>query len=407
MAALALIATLKFADYVMFTSLNRGFNPVSDLPLVASLYDLIVGTVGRAAAIAAVGLFIIAVIGLVAVLWWSCRVWSRMPRPFIVARLAAVAAIATAGLAIADIGQKMGRPLYAELHRATEAQAEDERQDLGLPRAATLLQSPTIGGQCWLAHATFANGLWIDYQTAYGAALNSGRQTLYHLAATAGFHTAAVMPQITLDWPEAQFMGFDKILAAKDLGYEGLPFNWITMPDQFTFAAMDRLLSPTVPEGARSFTQMALGSSHAPWVPVPSLLDWDALGDGTVFNPVVTASDTPRVVWKDHDRVRDQYKLAVDYALQVVFAYAALHAADPPLMIVVGDHQAAGFIALDERPHVPMHIIGPAHLVDALADAQFDPGLIPDNVTEIRSMSDMRAHLLQSLSSETLAVAPP
>ena len=478
-AALALIATLKFADYVMFTSLNRGFNPVSDLPLVASLYDLIVGTVGRAAAIAAGGLFIIAVIGLVAVLWWSCRVWSRMPRPFIVARLAAVAAIATAGLAIADIGQKMGRwslpyklpataftarvgvervamaqrtfvdlqafrqaakedpfanqpnlfdlvdrdvlivfvesygrtsldtPFYADLHRATLAQAEEELQDLGLSMASTLLQSPTKGGQSWLAHATFANGLWIDNQTAYGAALNSGRQTLYHLAATAGFHTAAVMPQITLDWPEAQFMGFDKILAAKDLGYEGLPFNWITMPDQFTFAAMDRLLSPTVPEGARSFTQMALGSSHAPWVPVPSLLDWDALGDGTVFNPVVTASDTPRVVWKDHDRVRDQYKLAVDYALQVVFAYAALHAADPPLMIVVGDHQAAGFIALDERPHVPMHIIGPAHLVDALADAQFDPGLIPDNVTEIRSMSDMRAHLLQSLSSETLAVATP
>ena len=50
------------------------------------------------------------------------------------------------------------------------------------------------------------------------------------------------MPQITMDWPEAGFMGFDRVFAAKDLGYQGLPFNWIEMPDQFTFAALDRLL---------------------------------------------------------------------------------------------------------------------------------------------------------------------
>ena len=37
-------------------------------------------------------------------------------------------------------------------------------------------------------------------------------------------------------------MGFDRILAAADLGYRGLPFNWVTMPDQFTLAAFDRLV---------------------------------------------------------------------------------------------------------------------------------------------------------------------
>jgi hypothetical protein len=53
--------------------------------------------------------------------------------------------------------------------------------------------------------------------------------------------------------------------------------------------------------------------------------------------------------------------------LRVVFDYAARHAADPPLIFVVGDHQAAGFVALDERPDVPVHVIGPEALVDAVA----------------------------------------
>ncbi len=476
---LVVIAALKFADFVMFKSLSRGFNPVSDLPLVTSLHDLVVGAFGQVAASVAVGSFVLAVAGLLAALWWACRVWSRLQRHRIVALLAGLGAVIATALVIADVGQKMGRwslpynipataftarigaervetaqktwvdlrafrqaaqqdpfanqpnlfdlvdrdvvvvfvesygrtsldtPFYADLHRETLKAAQQDLQNLGLSMSSTLLRSPTQGGQSWLAHSTFANGLWIDNQTAYGAALSSGRQTLFHLARKAGFHTAAVMPQITLDWPEAQLMGFDTILAAQDLGYAGLPLNWVTMPDQFTFAAMDRLLPAKAPDDARLFVQLATGSSHAPWVPVPSLMPWDALGDGTVFNDLMATSDTPREVWKDHDRVRAQYRLAVDYALQVVFAYAALHAEDPPLLIVIGDHQAAGFIALDERPHVPMHVIGPAHLVDALSDAGFQPGLIPDDTTQVRSMADMRAHMLRSLSSAQTAEVRP
>ncbi|MEM6491484.1 MAG: sulfatase-like hydrolase/transferase, partial [Pseudomonadota bacterium] len=275
-----------------------------------------------------------------------------------------------------------------------------------LAMASTFLTSPTQGGQSWLAHASFANGLWIDNQASYRAALNSGRETLFHVAAKSGFRTAAVMPQITLAWPESRAMGFDTILAAADLGYAGRPFNWITMPDQFAFAAMDRLLGDAK-IGSRRFIQFATGSSHAPWVPVPALIDWAKLGDGTIFDPIVAASETPQTVWKDHDRVRAQYRLAVDYALQTVFAYAQRRAEDPPLMLIIGDHQAAGFIALDERPDVPMHIIGPAHLVDRLADEDFTPGLIPDPQTETRPMSDLRAHLLRALTSaEQLAAAP-
>ena len=298
-------------------------------------------------------------------------------------------------------------PVYAELHLETLTEAQTDLEASGLSLASTFLTSPTQGGQSWLAHSSFANGLWIDNQTSYRAALNSGRQTLFHLAAQSGFHTAAVMPQITLDWPESRSMGFDTILAAADLGYEGEAFNWITMPDQFTFAAADRLLRDARLNGQPLFAQIATSSSHAPWVPIPELIDWDDLGDGTVFNQVVAAGVPPRTIWQDNDRVRAQYRLAVDYALRTVFAYAQLHADNPPLMLVIGDHQAAGFVALDERPDVPMHIIGPPHLVELLTDDRFTSGLIPDPQTVPRPMSDLRAHVVRSLTSTHLAEAAP
>ncbi|MFK7793557.1 MAG: sulfatase-like hydrolase/transferase [Devosiaceae bacterium] len=475
-AVLTLIVVLKTADFVMFTALNRGFNPVADLPLVVSFFQLISGALGTLVAVLAVVGAVIVTMLVAALLWWAGSVWARVKINRFAGGLAAVGAVLFAGVAVAEIGDAMGRwnlpvqppgaaftarvglervdmvqatladlrafraaaandpyadidglldeierdvlvifvesygrtsfdtQLYADLHLETLRAAQTTLAQAGLSMASTFIASPTQGGQSWLAHATFANGLWVDDQTSYGAVIASGRDTLFHIAQRSGFHTAAVMPQITLEWPEAQFMGFDTILAADDLGYQGLPFNWITMPDQFTFAAMDQLLFDAPDRDERLFVQIALGSSHAPWLPVPDLVDWETLGDGTLFNPIVEASEPPNVVWRDHDRVREQYKLAIDYALQTVFSYAARHADDAPLLIIVGDHQAAGFVALDERADVPVHIIGPRHLVDRISDTvvtdmDFSDGLLPHSNTSVRSMDQMRHLLLRAFSS--------
>ncbi|WP_201744729.1 sulfatase [Neoaquamicrobium microcysteis] len=295
-------------------------------------------------------------------------------------------------------------PLYAPTHAQTLRAGAARLAALGLATRSGIVTAPTRGGQSWLSHATLANGLWITDQSRYGAALVSGRRTLYHLAGQAGFHTAAVMPQITMDWPESAHMGFTTILASNDLGYRGLPFNWVTMPDQFTLAALDRLLRTGDGE-SHLFAQVALSTSHAPWVPVPELIDWEDVGDGSVFNDMATAGDTPEVVWRDRDRVRDQYRLAIDYSLRTVIDYAARHAAQPPLMIVLGDHQAAGFVAQDERFDVPVHVIGPAHLVDRVADWGWQPGLVPAADTPVISMGELRNMVLDAFSDA--AARPP
>ncbi|ABD53221.1 hypothetical protein [Jannaschia sp. CCS1] len=286
---------------------------------------------------------------------------------------------------------------YADLHRETLATYQARLGDLGLSMQSGFLASPTHGGQSWLAHSTVANGMWIDNQVRYAAALSSGRETLFHHAANAGLRTATVMPQITLDWPEALVMGFEEILTFDDLGYEGLPFNWVTTPDQFTLAALDRLLRDAN-DPRHLLAQVALISSHAPWVPVPEIVPWEDIGDGTIFNEIAASGDTPAVVWRDRERVRFQYRLAVDYALQAVFEYAVLHADDPPLMVVIGDHQAASSIGLDERREVPIHIIGPDALVSALGEIAPSGGLLPDENAGVIPMDALRDIFLEAYS---------
>ncbi|MEO1798739.1 MAG: sulfatase-like hydrolase/transferase, partial [Pseudomonadota bacterium] len=254
------------------------------------------------------------------------------------------------------------------------------------------------GGQSWLSHATLATGLWSPDQRTYGAALVSGRQSLFHIAQQNGFETVAVMPAITLDWPEADFMGFDRVLAADDLGYGGLPFNWVTMPDQFTLSAFEERVYKSR-QARPFFVQIALISSHAPWTPVPTLVPWADIGDGQIFDEVAQSGDPPEVVWRDRDRVRDQFRQAVDYSLRAMGSFIARHAEAPPLFIVLGDHQPALFVSEDKGFDVPIHIIGPPDLVARFADWGWQEGLIPASDAPVLRMDAFRNRFLETFSS--------
>ena len=291
-------------------------------------------------------------------------------------------------------------PLYIPTHRATLQTAEAAIDGIdGIAMRSGWMTAPMIGGQSWLAHASVASGMWISNQIRYRALLASPRKTLFELAGAAGYHTATIVPAITRDWPEGQRIGFETILAKDDLGYEGLPFNWVTMPDQFTLAAYDRLLAQAPRDGRPLFAEISLISSHAPWVPVPELIDWDDVGDGTVFNEIAQSDDPPSVVWRDHDRVRDQYRQAIDYALQVTFSYVERQGADMPLFIILGDHQPAEFVSGGSSFDVPVHVVGPDHLVAMIGHWGWTPGLLPDDGLPEWSMDLFRDRFLRTFST--------
>ncbi len=289
-------------------------------------------------------------------------------------------------------------PLYIDTHTGRLRDIEATLEEQGLAMRSGFVTAPMVGGQSWLAHASMASGMWVSDQGRYRALIASPRRTLFHFARDAGFHTAAVMPAHTRDWPEGDFFGFDAIFNAEDMGYAGENYNWVTMPDQFSIKALDRLVRE--PAEAPVFAQIALVSSHAPFLPVPPLINWDDIGDGTVFNEWADDGDPPEEVWRDRDRVREKFRIAVDYSLEVVGAYATRHADDPPLMIVLGDHEPARFIAGVDGYDAPIHIIGPPDLVARIDDWGYTPGMVPDSDAPVWRMSEFRDAFLRAFSSE-------
>ncbi|WP_299818015.1 sulfatase-like hydrolase/transferase [uncultured Jannaschia sp.] len=461
-AALTAITILKLADLALHETFSRPFNPVTDRFVFPAALNLLTGTLGPVAAWGVVALAVAALALLVWLLAWAFGCWARPVggarrgvAGFVALGFALVAAAdltrttdppGRAGttriaLAHADRAQSAARdltayrraaasdpfagasglldrlegrdvivlfvesygrasfsnPLYSTTHVPTLEAAATGLADAGFGARSLWLTSPIAGGQSWLAHGTFASGLETGDQARYGAMLASDRRTLWHLAQEAGYRTAAVMPAITLPWPEGPRSGFETVLAAADLGYRGRPFNWVTMPDQYTLAAWPRLLPPDPRPG---FVQIALISSHAPWMPIPPMLDWDAIGDGRVFDRYAEAGDPPRVVWQDRDRVRDQYRQAIDYALRAALGFAARQAGpDAPLIIVLGDHQPASSIAQVAGRDVPLHLIGPPDVLALFDGWNPTPGLVPGPGAPVWPMAAFRDRFVRATTT--------
>jgi len=266
----------------------------------------------------------------------------------------------------------------------------------GLTVATGRLRSPIQGGQSWLGRLTALSGQWVHNQLAYETLLSSGYATLIDDFRRTGHKTVAIMPAITLAWPEGRLLGYDRIYDHDDLGYQGPSFNWVTMPDQYTWHRFQSIRNAH-PEPL--FAELALISSHAPWVPVlPVLDDWSTIGNGEVFRRWQGAGEAPVSLWRDPDRVRDHYAQAIAYALEVAGAFAARNLAEDTLMIVLGDHQPAPLITGENASRdVIVHVISgdPALVEPFLSGALpgFRPGTRPDPDTAGAAMSELRPFL--------------
>lgn len=259
----------------------------------------------------------------------------------------------------------------------------------GYQVASHWVTSPTVGGLSWLAHGTLLSGMWIDSQARYDRLLMSDRKSLNKIFKNAGWQTVAAMPAITMDWPESAFFGYEKIFAAKDLGYKGKPFNWITMPDQYTLSAIQKLVRTPQPR-RNVMVETALISSHAPWTPVASMIDWEAVGDGRVFDDQASSGQSPVFVWADPERIRDHYIRTISYSLDAVSSYISKFGNDA-VFIVIGDHQPAAVVTgPDASRDVPLHIITKdASIIGSLESRGFVQGLKPSNNADLR-MDELR-----------------
>ena len=106
---LVVLFTLKGADFVSFSALSRGFNPVADLALIDAFIRLLAGSLGGFMATGAV-IGVVALIACIAALiWWATGTWARCTISPARARLAGLLAILPATVGVGEIGQAMGQ----------------------------------------------------------------------------------------------------------------------------------------------------------------------------------------------------------------------------------------------------------------------------------------------------------
>lgn len=293
-------------------------------------------------------------------------------------------------------------PRYAPVMRPRLDALAARTAAAGLHLATGALIAPTQGGQSWLSHLSLASGLWVDNQLRYDLLVASGRETLIDDFRRAGHRTVALMPANTLAWPEGERLGYDEILARQDIDYGGPPLNWVTMPDQFTWSYLERTVRAAGRDARPVFAELGLISSHAPWTPIlPVLDDWDAIGDGAVFARWRDAGERPQDLWRDPDRVREHFALALDYALDVVTGYAERYVDERTLLIVLGDHQPAPLVTGEDASRaVPVHVAsGDAALIAPFLERGYAPGAWPDPARPAARMDAFRDWFVRAFSA--------
>jgi len=231
-------------------------------------------------------------------------------------------------------------------------------QVAGFSSRSAFLTSPTFGGISWLAHSTLQTGLWIDNQKRYDNLVAGDRFTLSDAFKRAGWRTVADIPSNREDWPQGtSFYHYDKIYDARNVGYKGPDFSYASMPDQYVLSAFHRL-ELAKPDHPPVMAEIDLVSSHGPWAPIPHMIDWNALGDGAVFNQMEAQGQSPESLVGKPDQVRTAYGQSIQYSLTAIISFLqTFH--DPNLVVVMlGDHQPATIVSGQGASHdVPITII--------------------------------------------------
>ncbi|MER6621830.1 CDP-alcohol phosphatidyltransferase [Streptomyces sp. NPDC000931] len=263
------------------------------------------------------------------------------------------------------------------------------------------LTSATYGGSSWLGHSTALSGLWIDNQQRYRTVTSGDHLTLTKaFQKTGAWDTVGVMPGVQKAWPEAEWYGLDKVYDAFGLGYEGPKFSWSTMPDQYALEAFQRL------EHGRKrdrplMAEIILTSSHQPWAPVPELVDWDDLGDGSVFDAVRKAGKKSSDVIADSTESRREYGRSIEYSVTSLTQWLERYGTDDTVLVFLGDHQPIARVSGDGASRdVPVSIVAKDPKVLEKTDAwNWTEGLRPAKDAPVWRMSSFRDRFLTAYGS--------
>ncbi|TDB71643.1 sulfatase, partial [Micromonospora sp. KC723] len=472
---LGLLTIVKLLDMGMAASLARNFNLVHDWGLLGDGYAFVRESVGRPGAIGAVVGLIALVLGLLALTVRAMLRLTRLVvahNRAAIRVLAVLAALwvagATVGVPVADhrstalvehharqVGKALrdhkeftaamrvdafrdvpGEQLLTGLRGKdvvlafVESYGRDAVQnpeyapkinvllDSGYRRLSAagfgarsgFLTSPTAGGGSWLAHDTLLAGVWVDNEQRHSTLLDSDRFTLNRAFGRAGWDTVGVMPAAIKPWPEGKFFGYERYYDTANLNYRGPRFNFAPMPDQYTLAEFQRR-ERTRPDRRPIMAEIPLISSHSPWGAIPRMLDWNHIGDGSIYKRPTSVAANPTLGGRSLAEIRTGYRRSVEYTLNALISYVETYGDDNLVLVFLGDHQPAPMITGQNASRdVPVTVVArDAAVLARISGWNWHEGLRPGPDAPVWRMDTFRDRFLTTFGSPPSApvAAPP
>ncbi|HUR34558.1 MAG TPA: sulfatase-like hydrolase/transferase [Vicinamibacterales bacterium] len=269
------------------------------------------------------------------------------------------------------------KPAFNDRLREPRALLDHAIHATGREVVSAFVESPTFGGSSWFAHITFLSGIKVGDPDANALLMTEQRPTVVTNFARRGYRTIAMMPGLWYPWPEGAFYGFQDIYNGPKLDYQGPPFGWWDMPDQFTLARLDEQEVSKVSRPPL-FVFYPTVSTHTPFSPLaPYQPDW-----AKMLTPAPFTQDELHRAWTgepDYLNLGPGYGDAVAYAYQTFAGYLEQRQGRDYVMILIGDHQPPALVSGEGAPwDVPMHVITnrPA-ILEGLVAQGFVRGLTP------------------------------
>ena len=296
---------------------------------------------------------------------------------------------------VAVQGTSFSAGVDAFLRRSTASLAR-----AGWSAQSAWVTSPTFGGGSWMPHSTLQSGLWVNSTQRFSELVRTRRFTLTDAFNKADWRTVSDSPADDWSWPPGtQFYHFDQLYNRRNVGYHGPRFSYASMPDQYTFAEFQRL--ELGPGHKPVMAEIDMVSSHSPWAPLPTMVPWSKVGNGSIFDPMPGRSETPLSILGSASKERQAFGKSIQYSLQALTSWVT-ELNDPNLvLILLGDEQPAGPISSPGANHVvPISIIArDPSVFRQIASWRWQDGLLPGPAAPLEPMDAFRNQFLGAFST--------
>jgi hypothetical protein len=252
--------------------------------------------------------------------------------------------------------------------------------EAGYYLASSRLAAPGTEAGARLAEASLASGLRLD-RLRYRMLLASDRRSIADYLAAAGYRTIEIAPDLRRRGVEERSWGFERILAAVDLGYSGPRFGGAGIPDQWTLEqVLERIDAKPHPP---AFVRIELVSARPQAAPVPPYVEeWSDLAHALSARAeeAAPADAAPR---------------AVTYDLEALTGFLA-RLKGQPLVIVLGNRAPAS------AEGVPIHVLSrDEDLVLPFASLGYAAGAAPPAGGAVKGTESFLPDFLRLFASGT------